>query len=327
MSFAVVTYHQSQFPGAVMADMLNSLETRKVNHKFHYDSVKQTRKWLALHQAYSPSRNDPECEAIYDRSFAAAAALVDRGPVHVAGLGCGGGSKDSRMAGQLLERGLRTIYTPLDVSAAMALVAHETVSKVIGPGDSHPTVADLATAGDLAEVIGVAGVEEAEHIYTFFGMLPNFEPGLVLPRIADLVGPKDTLLLSANLAPGPDYQAGVQQIVPLYDNALTRDWLQTFLFDLGVDSADGELRFSVENDSADSGAARVCAHFHFQRPRELQVAEKLFNFRAGESIRLFYSWRHTPALVRSQVQPLGLRVLDEWITPSGEEGVFLCRRG
>ena len=46
-----------------------SLRTRRVNHKFHYDSVKQTQKWLALHQAYSPTRNDADCRAIYDKSF------------------------------------------------------------------------------------------------------------------------------------------------------------------------------------------------------------------------------------------------------------------
>src|SRR5271170_687326 len=54
----------------VRRDLLESLRTRRVNHKFHYDSVKQTQKWLALHQVYSPSRNDADCQAIYEQSFA-----------------------------------------------------------------------------------------------------------------------------------------------------------------------------------------------------------------------------------------------------------------
>ena len=64
-----VTIHASQFPENVRRDLLESLRTRRVNHKFHYDSVKQTQKWLALHQAYSPTRNDADCRAIYDKSF------------------------------------------------------------------------------------------------------------------------------------------------------------------------------------------------------------------------------------------------------------------
>ena len=56
-----------------------------------------------------------------------------------------------------------------------------------------------------------------------------------MPRLAALLRPADYLLFSANLAPGTDYAAGVQRILPLYDNALTRDWLMTFLLDVGVD--------------------------------------------------------------------------------------------
>src|SRR3954466_3861314 len=98
MSRAVsVVIHQSQFPENVRRDLLESLRSRKINHKFHYDSIKQTQKWLALHRAYSPSRTDPDCERIYDDAFAAATAQVTGDSVHVLGLGCGGGQKDSRL--------------------------------------------------------------------------------------------------------------------------------------------------------------------------------------------------------------------------------------
>jgi len=146
-----------------------------------------------------------------------------------------------------------------------------------------------------------------------------------LPRLASLVRPADYLLFSANLAPGADYGAGVQQILPLYDNALTRDWLLTFLTDLGIQQDDGELRFGIETDPAGSGLKRVAAHFHFTHPRCLEMGER-FDFRPGETIRLFFSYRHTPDRVRALLASHGLAVLDEWLTKSGEEGVFLCHR-
>src|SRR4051794_9199937 len=114
-----VGIHASQFPEAVRQDLLQSLRTRQVNHKFHYDSVKQTQKWLALHQAYSPSRTDEDCAATYDASFAGAARRIDANAVHPVGLGCGGGQKDARLLRLLQERGKRVAYTPSDVSAAM----------------------------------------------------------------------------------------------------------------------------------------------------------------------------------------------------------------
>ena len=325
-SIVQVAIHASQFPEQVRRDLLESLRTRRVNHKFHYDSVKQSQQWLALHQAFSPSRTDADCAGTYDRSFAAAAARIDSQRVHLIGLGCGGGQKDTRLLKLLQEEGRKTFYTPSDVSTAMVLVARQTATAVVPPEDCSPLVCDLASADDLPQVLDALPVSDAARLITFFGMIPNFESHVILPRLAGLVRPEDYLLFSANLAPGADYAAGVQQILPLYDNALTRDWLMTFLLDLGVQANDGDLRFAIEDDPAGSGLKRVTACFRFARPREIQVDAQRFLFPAGDSIRLFFSWRHTPALVRSLLAEHGLSVLDEWITKSGEEGVFLvCR--
>jgi hypothetical protein len=90
-------------------------------------------------------------------------------------------------------------------------------------------------------------------------MIPNFEPRNILPRLAALIRPRDQLLFSANLASGQDYRAGVERILPLYDNALTRDWLSTWLFDLGIDPDAGTIRMDVEMDDA-SNLLRIAAH-------------------------------------------------------------------
>jgi L-histidine N-alpha-methyltransferase len=304
-----VAIHSSQFPEAVRQDFLQSLRARQVNHKFHYDSVKQTQKWLALHQAYSPSRTDEDCGATYDASFAGAVERIDSGLVHLVGLGCGGGQKDARLLRLLQQRGKRIAYTPSDVSVAMVLVAREAALGVVGGRDCHPLVCDLASAGDLPAVLEQYIDPTEARLITFFGMIPNFEPQLILPRLAGLLRPADYLLFSANLAPGADYTAGVQRILPLYDNALTRDWLMTFLLDLGVEQGDGELRFVVEEDPAGSGLKRVAAYFHFTKPRRVQVDGESFEFQVGEAIRLFFSYRHTPARVRALLGQQGVEVL------------------
>ena len=117
-------------------DLLESLRTRQVNHKFHYDSVKQTQQWLALHQAYSPSRTDADCAAAYDRSFAAAAARMAARRVHLIGLGCGGGQKDTRLLQLLQDSGKEAFYTPSDVSTAMVLVARQAATGCDCPGET-----------------------------------------------------------------------------------------------------------------------------------------------------------------------------------------------
>jgi uncharacterized SAM-dependent methyltransferase len=333
MSSAInVTIHASQFPENVRRDLLDSLRTRRVNHKFHYDSVRQTQKWLALHQAYSPTRNDADCRAIYEKGFQAAVAQIKAKRVHVIGLGCGGGQKDTRLLKLLKARGREVFYIPCDVSTAMVLTARRTALAAVPEENCFPFVCDLATANDLPEILvtrhpSLARRAEASErrLVTFFGMIPNFEPQSILPKLAALVRPKDFLLFSANLAPGNNYAAGMKKILPQYDNPLTRDWLMAFLFDLGVGRNDGKLRFKIEDNRA-NGLKRFVARFHFKRACSLEIEPEKFRFRPGDAIQLFFSYRYTPGRVRAILNRHGLEVCDQWTTQSEEEGVFLCRK-
>jgi L-histidine Nalpha-methyltransferase len=321
---ANVTIHESQFPDAVHRDLLASLRTRRVNHKFHYDSVKQTQKWLALHQMYSPTRNDADCVAIYEKGFAAAAEKIKTKHVHVIGLGCGGGQKDARLLKLLKARGKQIFYTPCDVSTAMVLVARKAALAVLPEKNCFPFVCDLAAEDDLSTVFAQCLAPRASRLITFFGMIPNFEPQEILPQLASLIRPKDFLLFSANLAPGKNYAAGMKKILPQYDNALTADWLMTFLVDLGIERRDGKLKFEIEGGGFK--LRRVTTRFHFSRPRRIAIEGGTFGFRTGDSIQLLFSHRYTPERVCKILAKYGLAVCGQWIAKSEEEGVFLCRK-
>jgi len=323
---ATVAIDASQFPENVQRDLLDSLRTRHIQPKFLYDSYKQARQWLAIHEAYSPARRDPECLAIYDQACVATAGLVYACGASVVGLGCGGGQKDAALLRALVERDVVVSYVPCDVSVALVLAAQQAAVAAVPGLCVNPLVLDLARCGDLAHTIGHAGKAGIPNrrIFTFFGMLPNFESQVILPRLAELLRKDDLLLLSANLAPGPDYAAGVQCVLSGYDNPLTREWLLTVLLDLGIDLGDGDIRFSIED--APDGLKRIVADFHFARSRELVVSNERFVFKAGETIRLFYSYRHTVPLAHSLLASHGFAILGEWVAASGEEGVFLCRR-
>jgi uncharacterized SAM-dependent methyltransferase len=317
---ANILIHESQFPENVRRDLLESLRARKINHKFHYDSVKQTQKWLALHQIYSPSRNDESVRAIYERSFEAAVAKIKSKGVHVIGLGCGGGQKDARLLKLLKSRGKEIFYTPCDVSTAMVLTARQTALAVLPEQNCFPFVCDLATADGLQKFLAT----RHPSLVTFFGMIPNFEPQEILPKLASLVRPKDFLLFSANLAPGKNYAAGLKKILPQYDNPQTREWLMTFLIDIGVEKSDGKLKLTIENGGF--GLKQIAARFHFAHSRRIEIESDRFEFHRGESIRLFFSYRYMPTLVLKLLEHHGLEVFGEWVAKSEEEAVFLCRR-
>lgn len=321
---AIVAVHASQFPEKVTEDLLESLRSRKIAHKFHYDSVKQTQKWLALHQQYSPSRNDAACRNAYENSFKTVARQVSGKTAHVIGLGCGGGQKDTALIKKLKVPGRKVFYTPCDVATAMVLTARRTALSILPENCCIPLVCDLQNTDDLPPAFNLAAAGKAVRVITFFGMIPNFEPQEIMPKLASLVRRGDFLLFSANLAPGENYAEGVRKILPQYDNGPTRDWLTTFLWDLGIERADGGLSFGIETGNA--GLKRVVAGFKFQRTRQIRVHDKSFTFRRGQVIRLFFSYRYTPERIRTILARRQLRITEEWILDSEEEGIFLCRK-
>ena len=212
----------------------------------------------------------------------------------------------------------------------MVLTARGVALGQIQDNQCFPFVCDLAIADDLTSylrpVTQTPEQPQAACILTFFGMMPNFEPAVILPKLAELTKPGDILLLSANLAPGADYAAGVERVLPLYDNEMTRDWLMSFLLDLGVEKSGGLLRFRVEEVPGSPVLRRIVADFHFHRESKFSVESEEFIFRENDVIRLFFSYRHTRALIRTLLRDYGLEIVAEWITVSGEEGVFLAQK-
>ncbi|MGH8022622.1 MAG: L-histidine N(alpha)-methyltransferase, partial [Limisphaerales bacterium] len=86
--------------------------------------------------------------------------------------------------------------------------------------------------------------------------------------------------------------------------------------------ADGTTAFKIENGQ--SNLKRISAYFRFKRPRQISIDDESFAFKAGEIIRLFYSYRYTVDRIRKLLSSHGLQVRGQWIAGSGEEGVFLC---
>lgn len=322
-----ITVHPSCFPARQTAAVQAALRTRQVPGKLHYLSTAQTNAWLAVHQRHSPSRADEGCAAAYDAAFARTTNLLgDATEVAVLGLGSGGGQKDARMIRSLVEEGVFPVHLAHDVSVPMVITAVSAMREAAPNIESFPLVADLLESHDLPAIAdGLVG--DAPRVVMFFGLIPNFEPAAILPRLSAFIRPQDLLLFSANLALGPDYRAGCEAVLPLYDNPETRAWLWLFLKDLGFEEGDGTMRFGVEACPHDPELLRVVATWEQSRRREATVGGEPFVWEAGDVARLFFSYRHTPQTIARLAAEQGLQVDQGWITANGGEGIFLCRRG
>ncbi len=322
MSGALVFIDPSQFPGNVRRDLVQSLRDRSINQKFHYDSYKQASKWLALHDAYSPARNDPSCAGVYDEAFEALLKFMVSPSIHVIALGCGGGQKEARLLTMLRQSNREASYTASDVSLPLALTARSAALTIVSEQNCRAVVCDLATAECLASTVGSFEADKPR-VITLFGVIPNFAPALLLSKVIPLLRPNDLLLMSANLSPGPNYAAGVQDVQPQYDNDLTRDWLATFLFDVGFERHDGDISFEIQTDR--QRLHRIVAFYRLKQTRNIRVAGESFSFQEGDRIELFFSYRHTPQTIQSLMAEHRISVIAQWANSKADEGIFLCR--
>lgn len=321
---------ESHEPGRVAEEIQRVLAARRMNHKFLYDSVRQAEKWLALHEAHSPARKDEGCVEIYDQAFQETARRWRHTRAMVVGIGCGGGHKEVGMGGALAGHGVETSFVAADVSLPLVLAAKnrfEAASK-----DCHRLKfcegwvldfqAATAVTSNLAKIAGVS----TPRLITFFGMLPNFEPEEVLPKLSALLRVGDRLLLSANLAPGPNYRAGVRRVLPLYDNIETRDWLESAFWGLGFDLRSGRTVFGIRPGTVDRSLLRIHADFVFSNEWQIPFQGQIHSYRPGQRFQLFYSYRHTPETLARTLASHQLQIETSWLALSGEEGVFLVKR-
>lgn len=324
--FQQVFVHPSQFPWRVHEDYVAGFVRREINHKFHYDSVKQSRKWLALHDSFSPVRTGDDGMLCYDRCFDHVRGTINAGAdLDIIGLGCGGGDKDTRLLQALAGRAGAMTYYPVDVSLSLSLLSARKAQDGVRDIDVMPIVCDLLSAADLVSCLR-PDRPRRRRVITFFGMIPNFLPHEILPLLGTFIAEDDLLLMSANLSPGGDYLAGIRHILPQYDNQPTRDWLITILLDAGVDEDDGEIRFAIEADPVDPEISRVNAVFHVQRHVDLRIDGRSIAWRPGDEVQLFFSYRYTTAKLDTVLQRHGLKLVDCWEGSSREEGVYLVGR-
>jgi len=324
-NFEQVYLHSSQFPDQVYQDYLAGFKQQNIPHKFHYDSVKQSQKWLKIHQVFSPSRNNQDCVVSYEQSFAKTAQILNNNSlVELIGLGSGGGTKDTLLLSSLVTTNKKLIYYPIDVSLSLAVISAQKARNNYPQVLVKPIVCDLLYADNLIQQLDQQN--NSQKIITFFGMIPNFTPDEILPILNNFLNKDDLLLMSANLAPGNDYLTGIKKIMPQYDNNLTKDWLITILNDAGIIESNGQINFTIENDQKISDLKRINAHFLLNEDVTLQLDEETIKWHKHDKIQLFFSYRYTTEKLKNILQEYNINVVEYWEAPNQEEGIYLCQK-
>jgi L-histidine N-alpha-methyltransferase len=322
VSFRSVWVHPSLHAETQAKKRADSLRLGEIEHAFHYVGTRQAQLWLEVHRRHAPMYSDPAFEANYRQVFAEVAQSLSGQPLHIIGLGAGGGQKESWLLEMVQDLDCQCRYTPVDVSLELALLSAEAAAGR-SAYDITPVVGDLSLLADLPAWLERYSTDELR-IYTAFGLTPNFLPSWIFPHLHHVLRPQDKLLLSANLAStdadtDESYGRSCAAILPQYDNAETRRWLGQVLIDWGIAQYLSAPRFAIESiENLLAFAVRSEWLDDVSFPWE----GERFHARKGNELRLFYSLRYTPNRLQEALKRYGLRMGQGHTTPCGREGVW-----
>ena len=282
------------------------LKQGRVNPKFHYETQKQSELWLKVHEQFAPPA---DVSGLYEGAGQYLSQLIKPDHLTLVGLGCGGGEKDISI---LRELPARVNFIPTDVSIPL-------VQAVAQRANRDGLCTGVALAFDIFSTENVQdfmGPHLSRHnIFTSFGLIPNFGPQEIFPKLYSLLKPEDYLLLSANLAP-----EGIDKVLFQYDNQPTKDWLTQFLARFGEPK--GQVIITTEHSQQ---LDFISARFIFSSTSILRSGVNEFVFETDDQIDLFTSYRYSKDSLRRTLSEHRIDIVKEFISQNGEEGVFICQ--
>jgi len=318
-----VNIHASAQPHHFAAALRRSFERRCIDPQFHYLSIRQSQAWLALHRQYSPFAASSTGMDVYHSAFDWLAKNLPGEAVELVSLACGGAEKERQLIKFLRRAGKDVRVTVSDISLPLVLEGYQTLCAEPGVTGIEAVTLDILEADDLNALLTMGRARETNRVVTCFGLMPNTDPQRIAARLASLPAKNDVLLVGANLVPESDYEQNTRAALSGYDNDATRQWLGILLQDVGFERDDGEISFGVEPCASLPELLQIVGHYRLRQDRTIELGGPL-KFSAGERLRLFFSNRYTPNLLRRVFESQKMKILGEWVSAEKNEGIIAC---
>lgn len=296
----------------------------EIDPLFHYTTAAQSFLWKQLFERYSPFKKEQGFE-LYKSCFREISLYVASScPYELISLGCGSGEKDHLFLKELLPSVSDINWTCVDTSLQLLLEA--CIHCPLSPEKISPILSDILWE-DTLKSLQTPGSKR--RIFTLFGVLPNIDPFDLFKSLESVLAPGDFLVLNAHLAPvksesEEDYLEGIESVLYQYDNEETRLWLTEVLRDWGIENKTELFHISI---GMYNNFFRIEATVYWKEKGSIPLGYgKVLNVSKGSPLRLFFSYRFTPERLEDFFSRWPFRVVNRWIFPNQEEGLWFLQR-
>ena len=316
--------HKSMYPGQYESRLQQSLEAGIVPPGELYRTPWQSALWLKLHETWSPARADERIQEIYSGVFSDVANHLGGKPFHWTSLGCGSGHKELQF---LQCTNLNPVSSRMvDISSDLVITS---CLRLRGHLSAVGEVADLSVSLDVPAVgHSPTSGGSIPHLYFFLGMFPNMDPETAWSRLADLMGPDDLVLASFNMASNDEYQSGLANVMPQYDNIETRNWISAFCNAFGYFESSENIQFNIcDYISGGRVLKYINAGLTTGQPWLIGLpGSPGVRIDSGRDLSLFRSFRYTREDIFDLAAQYHMDVIHNSVDDTEQEGVFLFRK-
>jgi len=296
-----------------------SAELKELAPKYFYDERgSQLFEQITELDEYYPTRAEHAILASRSAEIVAAAGA----PRCLVELGSGSAAKTRHLLSAMRDEGCLATYVPVDISEE---ITHETARLL---ADEYPGLTIRGLVCDFERHLERIPDEGGGRMIAFLGgTIGNLYPAQrqeFLARLADLMGPRDRLLLGTDLVKDTD------RLEAAYDDAggVTAEFNKNVLHVLNRElGADFDLDAFAHVANYDVAAARMDIRLRSRVEQTvwLEELELEVDFAAGEEMRTEISAKFTDASLRDAYAAAGLEMTD-WLTdPAGDYALSLAR--
>ena len=266
-------------------------------------------------EEYYPTRSEI---GILKRSAGEIAAAIGPEAV-VVEFGSGSSHKTPLLLGAL-EAPLA--YVPIDISEEFLFDSLKPLKEQFPAVRFEPLVADFSKTEAMRK-LREALPEEGQRVGFFPGStIGNFTPPeatLFLRQVADALGP------GALMVVGLDSTSDADILVPAYDDAsgVTAAFNLNLLVRINRElGANFELEGFRHEARFNREQSRMEMHMVSQREQQVQVLDKRFSFKAGETIHTENSYKYSEQKFQQLASAAGWRETARWMEQGDERGNF-----
>jgi uncharacterized SAM-dependent methyltransferase len=296
-------------------EFTDAFEARDLPEKFFYWFPRSAADWAALSADQDLYGG---LTATWKELGAGAAefATLYRGHVPVISFGAGDGARDALLLGALKDSGCECLYFPVDASQSLLEMASARAEDL-----DIETTCIKADVSSPVHLVYAADAAEPPRLFIFSGnTISSLDPLAQIRYLAQCMKPGDRLIVDGEIH-------HAEQTLERNTRPAVRNFLWAVLESVGIQQANGELRFNQKHDERHEGLHLITRYFRAETDLSATVVSQNIALQRGERIGLNFQYSYSPEAFRWLLtEHGGLELVRVHVSPDGRFLTVICKK-